>query len=241
MGTLDNTLLSVETGLTLGTDIVEEDVRVTKDGVPVLAHDDVWETVDGRSCSVSALTYAELSELTIAVQHGGRTETMRFCPLEPVLPLVKAAGKVVNLDLKVDDSIEPVADLVRRYGLGEQAILSGCERERALLAQRSHPELRKLLNVETNLFLTLPYEEAMARTCSDALAASCIGLNVNYRLVRQELMDYAAARELAVYVWTVNEPELMEQFVRLGVHSITARNVQALVQLKERLQREMFT
>ncbi|WP_261300533.1 glycerophosphodiester phosphodiesterase family protein [Paenibacillus andongensis] len=32
--------MSVEIGLNLGADIVEEDVRVTKDGIPVLAHDD---------------------------------------------------------------------------------------------------------------------------------------------------------------------------------------------------------
>lgn len=238
MNTLDNTLLSVETGLRHGADVVEEDVRVTRDGVPVLAHDDEWRTTEGRNCRISQLTYAELSALTIAVEHNGKAETMRLCRLEDILPAVRDSGKTVNLDVKVDESIEPVASLVRKYGLHERAFLSGCERERALLAQRTHPELSKLLNADTNLFMSLPYEEAAAQTCRDALAASCGGININYRLVQPELIDYAASEGLPLYVWTVNDEHLMEQFVELGVRSITTRNVEALAQLKRKLREE---
>lgn len=238
MDTLDNTLLSVETGLRLGADIVEEDIRVTRDGVAVLGHDDEWRTVDGRDVRISQMTYAEIGELAIAVEHKGKTETMRICRLEDILPTVRASGKMINLDLKTDDSIEPVAALVRKYGLSERAVLSGCERERALLVQQTYPELTKLLNTDTKLFLSLPYEEAMAQTCRDALEASCAGININHLLVRPELMDYAASQGLPVYVWTVNEESLMQRFADLGARSITTRNVEALVQLKRKLQEE---
>ncbi|KIL38552.1 hypothetical protein SD70_25860 [Gordoniibacillus kamchatkensis] len=238
MNTLDNTLESVETGLRLGADVVEEDIRVTRDGIAVLAHDDAWETVDGRECRISQLTYADLSELTIAARHGERIEPMRIIRLEDILPEVKASGRIVNLDLKTDDSLEPVAQLVRKYGLLEQAILSGCERDRALLAQRTHPELTKLLNTDTKLFMAMPYDDAMAQTCQDALDASCIGININHLLVRPELMSYAESLGLPVYVWTVNEEPLMRHFIQLGVRSMTTRNVLALVRLKRELQGE---
>lgn len=235
MNTLDNTLHSVETGLRLGADVVEEDVRVTRDGVPVLAHDEMWRTVDGRDIHISEMTYDEIKRLTIAVPHEGKTEMMRICRLEDILPAIRESGKIINLDLKVDESIEPAAALVRKYGLTERVILSGCERERALMAQRSVPELPKLLNANSSLFVSLPYEEAVARTCRDASDARCIGININYKLVRRELLDAAAAQGLPVYVWTVNEEALMKGFIDLGVKSITTRNVQALVRLKRQL------
>jgi len=235
MNTLDNTLLSVETGIRIGADVVEEDVRVTLDGIPVLAHDDALRTVDGRECLISHTTYAEISELLIEVRHEERRETMQICRLEDMLPLILASGKTANLDLKVDDAIEPVAALVKKYDLLDHVFLSGCESERAMMAQRTHPELRKLLNVDSSLFLSMAYGDAVVQTCGDALAACCFGININYRLVRPELLAYAADKGLPIYVWTLNDEELMRQFVDMGVASITARNVQTLIHLKEKL------
>lgn len=238
MNTIDHTLDSVQTGLRLGADVVEEDVRVTKDGIPVLAHDDEWVTVDGLKVSISQMTFEELRELQYEVIHGEQRETIRTCRLEDMLPLIHASGKVVNLDLKVDESIEPVAALVKQYGMLEQAFLSGCEIDRAMLAERLNPEIRKLLNTDHNLFRTLPYREAMVKTCEDALAASCFGINIHYSIVNQELMAYTASLGLPVYVWTVNEEDLMVQYADLGVASITTRNVTALVQLKQKMRGE---
>ncbi|MFD0694681.1 glycerophosphodiester phosphodiesterase [Paenibacillus sp. GCM10027628] len=235
MNTLDNTLLSVETGIRLGADIVEEDVRVTIDGVPVLAHDDALRTVDCREYLISQTTYAEISELLIAVRRGELHETMQICRLEDMLPLILASGKTANLDLKVDDAIEPVADLVKKYNLLDQVFLSGCESERAMIAQRTHPELRKLLNADSSLFLSMAYGDAVVQTCVDALASGCFGININYRLVRPELLEYAADKGLPVYVWTLNDEYLMRQFIDMGVASITARNVLTLIHVKEAL------
>ncbi|BBH21389.1 glycerophosphoryl diester phosphodiesterase [Paenibacillus baekrokdamisoli] len=235
MNTIAHTLHSVQTGLELGADIVEEDVRVTKDGIPVLAHDDEWVTVDGRKLYISQMTYEELRELQFECNHGEHHETVRIYRLEEMLPIIQTSGKVVNLDLKVDESIEPVAALVRSYGLSEQVFLSGCEKDRAMMAQQLNPEMRKLLNTDTLLFRTLSYRDAMVQTCEDAHAASCFGINIYHSIVQQEFMDYATSQGLPVYVWTVNEEELMRHYTELGVASITTRNVSALVQLNQKM------
>ncbi|MNC25075.1 hypothetical protein D3C75_731510 [compost metagenome] len=129
--------------------------------------------------------------------------------------------------------MEAAAELVHRLNMPEQVILSGCERERALLAQRSQPQLRKLLNADIQLFRTSPYELAAGQTCRDALEASCFGINIYHEFVTPWFMERAHASGLPVYVWTVNETRLMEHYADLGVASITARNVQALVGLKQ--------
>ncbi|MFC6455390.1 glycerophosphodiester phosphodiesterase family protein [Paenibacillus vulneris] len=41
-------------------DVIEEDIRVTRDGVPILAHDDHLPSVDGTWHSLSEMTYEEI-------------------------------------------------------------------------------------------------------------------------------------------------------------------------------------
>ncbi|NGM82006.1 glycerophosphodiester phosphodiesterase [Paenibacillus sp. 7124] len=231
MNTPDNTLLSVEAGIRAGADIIEDDIRVTKDGIPVLAHDDAIYTVDGGEYLISKHHFKELSELEIKA-HGDGGQLHGLCKLEDMLKLLQAAGKMANLDLKSDDSIEASAHLVNRYGMLDQVILSGCEKERALLAYRTHPELKRLLNADAGLFLTLDYKEAVIATCEEAMAASCLGINIHYRFVRSELLEYAASRGLPVCVWTVDDREGMRTFIGKGVYSITTRNVSELAEFR---------
>ncbi|OZB95330.1 glycerophosphodiester phosphodiesterase [Paenibacillus sp. XY044] len=238
MDALDNTLSSIETGIRLGADIIEEDVRVTRDGVAVLAHDDEWQTEDGRLIHISEMSMEELQELVLKVNYAGKSGTMTIARLDEMLVRVRAAGITANLDLKADDSVAAAAALIHQYKMADQVLLSGCGPARAMLVQQTHPELKKLLNVDTDLFLTQDYTEAVRRTCEDAAAAACIGINVPYQLVRDELLEQAAANSLPVFVWTVNEESRMERFAHMGVASITTRNVDALVQLKSRMHAE---
>ncbi|NRF94524.1 glycerophosphodiester phosphodiesterase [Paenibacillus frigoriresistens] len=233
MGTPDNTLLSIETGLNLGVDIIEEDILITSDGVLVLSHDDNVHLVSGTECWISQMSYEELSKLDIRAHNGVPGETIRILSLESVLPILKASGKIVNLDLKSDACIEPISNWIEKNRLLEQVILSGCETERAKIVQRVNSRIRKLLNVDAALFLTKDYEDAAKICCEDAKSAACFGINLNYRVVQTELIQTAASNDLDVYIWTVNEEAQMKHFIEMGVHSITSRNVSALVKLKQ--------
>lgn len=233
MGTPDNSLLSIETALLSGADIVEEDILITSDGVLVLSHDDNIYSADGTEYRISQMSYAELSQLDIKAHNGAPGQTIRILSLESVMPLLRASGKIMNLDLKSDACVEPVSRFVEENGLLEQVILSGCETSRAHDVNRTDPRLRKLLNVDTSLFLTLNEREAVRISCEHALSSNCFGLNVNYRIVGPELLQAAAHHELDVYIWTVNSEDEMKHFMEMGVGSITSRNISALVQVRE--------
>ncbi|NIK71628.1 MULTISPECIES: glycerophosphodiester phosphodiesterase [unclassified Paenibacillus] len=235
MNTEAHTLRSVRIGLELGADVLEEDIRVTKDGVPVLAHDDEWLTVERFHANIADRTYEELTKLQAEPEIGIVPPLLK---LEDILPLVQASGKIINLDLKVDEAIEPAAALVQKFGLLKQAFFSGCERERALLAQRLQPDMSKLLNVNVELFKTMPYREAMIQTCADAREASCMGINIYHGILRQEFVEYAAGQGLPVYAWTVEDETLMRQYAEWGVYSITTRNVASIMHVKKVFQHQ---
>ena len=56
----ENTAASFDTAIKHGVDEIEIDVRVTRDGVAVLHHDEMLTDPDGREVSIARTTYAEL-------------------------------------------------------------------------------------------------------------------------------------------------------------------------------------
>lgn len=226
MGTPNNSVESAKAALALGADIIEDDIRVTRDGVLVLSHDDRVVLGDGRIVSLSKLTLQELND-GLAVP---------LVPLETAIDLLVGSGghASMNLDLKTDDCIEPVAAFIRERGIEDRVFLTGCEYGRAVRANERARGLAKLLNVDVGSFRTSAYVEAVKMACEEAASAGCFGLNVPYQLVLPELLEIASDRGLSIYVWTVGEPEAMTKYARMGVQSITTRDVEALLRVKQR-------
>ncbi|MBB6733047.1 glycerophosphodiester phosphodiesterase [Cohnella zeiphila] len=222
MDTPQNSIESIFAGLKHGADIVEDDIRATKDGALVLSHDDAIQLSDGRQLRISALTLQELSTLPQSP----------IVELRSALRIVKETGVLMNLDVKDDASLEPLADLIAALGMTDQVFLTGCEHPRAMLARSRAPLLRKLLNVQAVSFAAKAPEEAVRQACEEAESAGCFGLNVPYPLVSDNLLKRAEEAGLPLYVWTVDEPMRMKRCAEWGVQSITTRNVATLQAVK---------
>lgn len=222
MGCPDHSLASLRAALAAGADIYEDDIQVTRDGRLVLAHDDEVSLTGGQQGRISELTLAELDE---------QSAEERIRP-EAVLRWMKKTGRTMNLDIKSAACLEPAAAMLVRLEMTDQAFFSGCEYALALEADRIARQIRKLLNVNIDSFLTSPYSDAVARACDEGRSARCLGLNIPYKLVRPELLVAARQAGLAVYVWTVSDPADMRRLAGMGVDSITTRDVTALLAVK---------
>ena len=103
----ENTLASFEAGLAAGAAILESDVHVSRDGVPVLIHDDVVDRVTDGSGPVADLDLAELSRLDAGHRferdgrHPFRGRGLRIPTLEQALRTFPAAR--FNLELNARD------------------------------------------------------------------------------------------------------------------------------------------
>ncbi|MBT3155657.1 glycerophosphodiester phosphodiesterase, partial [Streptomyces sp. CHD11] len=102
----ENTLPSIRSALERGADAVEIDVRVTRDGVPVLLHDATLERLWGHGRRLDRLDHAELEELT-----GGGVPTLR-----EALLAVGAHRVMVDLPGSTDGSVKKIVGTVRECG-----------------------------------------------------------------------------------------------------------------------------
>src|SRR6188768_1761073 len=81
----ENSLMAIEEAIKLGVDIIEIDVKVSKDGVPFLMHDRTMNRTTNGKGDPEEFTWSELSQLFIVDK--GKQTTYRIPTLEDALKL----------------------------------------------------------------------------------------------------------------------------------------------------------
>jgi glycerophosphoryl diester phosphodiesterase len=111
----ENSLEAIEESIRIGVDIIEIDVKVSKDGIPFLMHDRTLDRTTTGKGDPEELTWEALQTLFIVDK--GRQTALKIPTLKEALKL--AEGKIlVDLDLKTD-RIEKVIDVVNQTGTKE--------------------------------------------------------------------------------------------------------------------------
>ncbi|MFD0958250.1 glycerophosphodiester phosphodiesterase [Paenibacillus chungangensis] len=211
MNTEANTLESVVEGIRHGADVVEVDVRATRDGISVLAHD-VHVPVGDRLLPIMDMDYV----------NSGLTR------LDEVLELVKRHNKIANLDLKTIDAADSMIECVQSLDMLDRVIVTGCHQREASELKRRYSKVQVLLNTDVEWFDGRDYNEAVNHACRIAVDTGCCGININYKYVRSQLIDRASQLYLPVSVWTVDDIFVMKSLVDMGAHSITTNKVYEL-------------
>lgn len=116
----ENTLLAFYTGIFMGANGIETDVRRTADGVLVLFHDKTLERVTGDPRAVEECTLAELMELN--VQKNGFCD--KIAVFEDFLKKFAFRDITFAIELKGEGVEKDTADLLRKYNLVEKAVIT---------------------------------------------------------------------------------------------------------------------
>ena len=122
----ENSLPGIENCIKMGVDIVEVDVRKTKDGNFVLMHDETVDRTTNGKGKVSDMTLGELKQLCLKENQGrgdAKLTGLRIPTLEEALMVVK--GKIlINLD-KSYGYIKEIYPILKETGTLDIVILKG--------------------------------------------------------------------------------------------------------------------
>ena len=141
----ENTLASYRRALEAGANIVEIDVRTTKDGVLVSMHDaDVRRTTNGKGL-IHELTLAELEQLDAGGWFDAKYQGERVPMVREILGLCQGKAKVL-LDLKeeVAEYAARVIAEVRKHGSPKEIVVGVRSVEQARLFRKQLPEAKQI-------------------------------------------------------------------------------------------------
>ncbi|MER5601897.1 glycerophosphodiester phosphodiesterase [Streptomyces sp. NPDC002265] len=209
----ENTVDSLRSALQQGADAVEFDVRLTRDGVPVLLHDETLKRLWGHDRPLRSLTADEVRALTA----GG------------VPTLAEALAATDGLRVMIDlpglsgrRSAEAVLDVVRGCGARDRAYY--CADAEAMLAVRAADQAAEIALTWTSLAPPRPALLDVVRPR---------WLNYRFTLVDRELAARVHHGGRLLSVWTPDTRRSMRRLIDLGVDSITTNRIDALRVLRD--------
>lgn len=213
----ENTLAGLRTAAAQGVLWVEVDVKLTRDRVPVLMHDDMLErTTDGRG-RVQDLTYDELLRLDAGRWFGTGFAGERVPTLVDTLNLCTALGLGINLELKPCPGREE-----ETAGIALTTALSvwPADRQPPLVSSFDETSMRtaKRLVPDWPLGVLIDQPRDDWRDLVDELDAATIHVNAR----RETAESIAAYRESGrpVLAYTVNTAAAAEEVFGWGVRAV---------------------
>ncbi|GAA3487942.1 MULTISPECIES: glycerophosphodiester phosphodiesterase [Streptomyces] len=203
----ENTLASIRSALELGADAVEVDVRLTRDGVPVLLHDEKLERLWGHDRWLVDLTKAELDELT---GHGVPT-------LREAILAVGARRLLLDLPGAYTDAVRKVVGVVHEAGAGERTYY--CGGPAAMLRVRA---------ADPHAELALSWASSAPPRPEVIAALTPRWLNYRFPLIDRALVDRAHQGGLLVSAWTPDTAGSMRRVLAAGADAIITNRLDLL-------------
>jgi glycerophosphoryl diester phosphodiesterase len=240
----ENTLAAFEHAIALGVDAVECDVRLSRDGVPVLIHDERVDRTTHAAGPVSAFTAAELGSLDAAFHFRPEGEFPfrgRGIGVPPLADLLDLSGSLpVIIEIKGDDArvVGPVLDVIRAARAAGRVIVGGFSqavltavREAApgLLTSASQPEILSALR-RAAVWLR-PRQPAFQ------LVQAPLRFRGRQVLTRAFVRQLRRAR-LPVQAWIVDEFADMDMVLEWGVTGLISDRPDRAVEFLRKLKTE---
>lgn len=228
----ENTIAAFQRAVRLGAAGIETDLRLTRDGVIALYHDDRFGRVEGlvpaqRTLLVSDMTYAELSAQPL-IPVGDVSNRERVPTLDDLLSNVRTG--LLNIEMKrgdrFDDLVKKTVETLQRFSDLDRVVLEPPDLKTAeKLRKELGPSLK--LHINPGYDGTVSYQESLERV----LKFKPHSISVNYKKVSIDLIEQAHKAGVEVWAWTVDAPEVAQALALMGVDAIKTDTPKALIDL----------
>jgi glycerophosphoryl diester phosphodiesterase len=214
----ENSWRAFEHAIALGYSYLETDVHATADGVLVAFHDRTLDRVTDRAGRIAELPHSEVS-------------AARICGTEPIPLLEDLLGAWpearFNIDVKDEPAVRPLAEVLRRTDAWDRVCITSFSGSRLGAVRRALPR--------PVCMATSPLAVAALRLCAPGRALASWLHRISVRCTQipisvatESYVRRAHAAGLQVHVWTVNDREIMNDLLDLGVDGIMTDETAAL-------------
>ena len=223
-----NTVYAFERAVKMGADMLDMDVSMTKDGALVVIHDDSVDRTTNGQGKVGDLTLEQVQKLdagwywpqdsTEADPHPFRGLGIRIPSLEEVFNAFPNTPMTIEIKQDEPSIAQPFCEMLRRYNMTDKVIIPSFSQRAIQDFRAACPEVMTAMTeseVRNLIFLgDLIGRAPQARALQVPVSAGPI------QVVTPGFVSFATARGLVVQPWTINDPQEMQDLIRMGVHGI---------------------
>jgi glycerophosphoryl diester phosphodiesterase len=213
--TPENTLAALQEAIKMGADMIEIDLRLSRDGEWVVIHDRSTFRTTGKRGKVGRLPLNVLKALDAGSWFNDRCRGERIPTLPEVLNLVGHRARL-NIEIKKGLRID------RRIEKRLLACLeAGDWRNRVLISSFNESMLKRLRGLDEKIPIGYLFRNrGPKRIIRRALKLGADSVHGPIRAVTPRLLQLAHSEGLKVFVYTVNEERAMRRWIDLGVDGI---------------------
>lgn len=229
--TPENTMLALEAAVSIGVDVLESDVRLTKDNEIVLFHDEDLERTTGETGTIRSHTLDELLQIDFGYNFtpdNGSIFPFRDNGLK-IVTLQEAFERfpemIFNLDIKDTYPAAPM-ELAR--------LISHMDRKNSVMVGSFHDsQLEQFRELAPDVPTSAHPGEVKRFVMNSKFGFPRIKIqNIRFKafqvplksgsltVVTKKFVRKAHELDLAVHVWTINDETTMIQLLDLGVDGI---------------------
>jgi glycerophosphoryl diester phosphodiesterase len=240
----ENTLVSFERALLDGADGIEFDVRLARDGVPVVIHDSTLRRTALRNGRVASFSSTELSEMDAGswfnLRHPVKAHSLyaeaRIPSLAAVFASLQNSDTLLYVEMKcgMRDRSKLAAEVVKlvdAHGIASRVRVESFDLAAITEVKRLDADLRTTALFDRRLTHPAPSARKMIER---AIRCGAEEIALHHTLATLRTVAEATQRGLETVVWTADNPAWVARAVKLGVRAIITNDPARLIE-KRRL------
>ena len=208
----ENTIAAFQAAIDSGADGIEFDVRLSRDGVPVVIHDETLYRTHRIRRRVGEMTLEELNNVDVP-------------SVEQLFELFESNKLILYLELKDTQFslIEACCRFVEEHHLKDRVVFECFE----------HSALETVKRIDPTLKTATLFEPPTSFILKRAKAIGASEIALHYRLATMQLIDEAKLAGFNVVVWTVDDRGWVSRARAHGVHALITNNPSALLAARD--------
>jgi glycerophosphoryl diester phosphodiesterase len=240
-------MYAFEKAFEIGADVLEMDAHITKDRQIVLMHDEeVDRTTDG-SGRIEDMTLDQLRQLDAAYKwsnDGGKTfpyrgQGIQIPTLEELFQKFPQMRYVIEIKLTQNPIDRPLCDLIRQQNMQDNVLIASFHDEAMRNFRETCPEIATSASrTEVRNFVLLG-----KAFLSGFIAPQYQSIqppydpkeSMNIPIMTRRFVREAHAKNVKVEPWTVDDPELMKQYIAWGVDGIMTDRPDLMIEVLKEL------
>lgn len=224
----ENTIEGIHTAADMGVEWVELDVKLTKDDIPILFHDDMLERTTNGSGLVAKTTYEDLKQMEAGSWFSDSFAGLKIPTLEEAIDALIERDLGLNLEIKAcpgreKETAEAALDILSHYW---------DDHTRLLISSFSHVSLEVAQHMAGDWArgLLLGGDEIADNWQDMAEYLNVKTINLGTKIATQEIVREIAEHDMLPLIYTVNDPLEARKYQSWGVESMISDEPDVIIE-----------